>query len=386
MTIKHVVANLGIIGILASCSTTADRAPVQQSKANAETYAALESLNPDFPAIFEAARYADSSHNVQPWTVKAENGTTLLVGIDPNRTLPEVDPENREILLSTGGFIGSLETAAEALGYKADVEVLAESPSAGDIARIRLEKTGRPIDRRTLNLMQSVYTEKGDLSTEPVAAADLEHIKAAAGNGSGLHASVRYFPAGSPEAEWIREESPKAALRQAERDPVQKELVDLFHFSRKTPEERPVGMTPEMMGLGGFTRFIWYSFFTPETMMKDSNRKTIGKMVGDQLENSAGILAIPSESNSPADLIFAGSRYQRMKIAAFERGIVIHPVSQLLEEDGWKGSVPGRLGTEGPVQYIARIGYLKGKPMDFEADAVSSPSIRLRPGQFVSVK
>ncbi len=55
MTIKHVVANLGIIGILASCSTTADRVPGQQSGANAETKTALQSLNPDFPTLFEAA-------------------------------------------------------------------------------------------------------------------------------------------------------------------------------------------------------------------------------------------------------------------------------------------------------------------------------------------
>jgi hypothetical protein len=371
MHMKQLITNLGMIGILASCTTTADRPDTGN----------LENKNPDFPALFEAARHADSSHNVQPWTVTAENSSTLLIGIDSNRRLPEVDPENREILLSIGSFIESLVQAAEALGYNVDVEVLADSPDDTEIARITLTKTDRPADRRTLNLMKSVYTEKRGLSTEPVTAADLKDIKAA-----GRSTAVRYFPAGSTEAAWVREEAPKAALAQAERDPVQRELVDLFHFSRKTPEERPVGMTPEMMGLGGITRFVWYSFFTPETMMKDSNRKTIGKMITEQLENSAGILVITSESNSPGDLIDAGNRYQRMKIAAFDRGIVIHPISQLLEEEGWKESVPGRLKTDSPVQFIARIGYLNGKPMDFEADAVSSPSIRMRPEQFVTIK
>ena len=381
MHMKQLITNLGMIGILASCTTTADR-PVTGN---------LEKLNPDFPALFEAARHADSSHNVQPWTVTAENGTTLLVGIDRNRRLPEVDPENREVLLSTGGFIGSLVTAAEALGYDSEVEMLAESPFDGKVAQITLTKTDRPADRRTLDLMKSVYTEKRGLSTDPVTAADLDAVKTAAasiteGNSTDRSTALRYFPAGSTEAAWVREEARKAALSQAERDPVQRELVDLFHFSRKTLEERPIGMTPGMMGLGGIARFFWYSFFTPETMMKDSNRKTIGKMVSDQLENSAGILVISSESNSPEDLIDAGSHYQRMKIAAFDRGIVIHPISQLLEEEEWKEPVSRRLGTDSPVQFIARIGYLNGKPMDFEADAISSPSIRMRPEQFVTVK
>ncbi len=159
-----------------------------------------------------------------------------------------------------------------------------------------------------------------------------------------------------------------------------------MHFSRKSAKERPVGMTPEMMDLGGIARFFWYSFFTPETMMKDSNRKTIGKIVTNQLENSAGIIAITSNSAAPEALIEAGRSYQKMKIAAFESGIIVHPISQLLQEDEWKDAVAARLGIDGHILYIARIGYLKGKPMDFDVDAVSSPSIRLRPEQFVSVK
>lgn len=344
-------------------------------------------IHDDALRILESARFADSSHNVQPWNVKIKEPDTLIVSVAEERRLPEVDPENREIILSIGGFIENIVQAAEAYGYTAETSIPVKDPFDEIIAKVRLqdkgaagEGTGAAVDRKTLNLMRSVYTDKKDLSTEPVSA---EHLAAlTAPDAEGEH--LRYFPRGTSEARWVESETPKAAEVQAERDAVQRELVDLMHFSRKSAAESGTGMTPEMMGLSAIARAAWYLFFKPKTMMSEKNRKTIVGIVSRQLTNSGGILAITSDSTEPADLVAAGRLYQRIKLVAFERGIVIHPLSQLIEEKKWNETIGNQLGTDRPVQYIARIGYRKEKPADFEAGPAPSPGIRMKPVQFLS--
>jgi hypothetical protein len=337
--------------------------------------------------ILESARFADSSHNVQPWKVKIKEPDTLIVSVAEERRLPEVDPENREILLSMGGFIENIVQAAEACGYAPEAEISVKDPFDELIAEIRLqnngcagEGTGVSAGTKTLNLMRSVYTDKRDLSAEPVSKEDLDALTALDTGEGHLH----YFPRGTSEAQWVESETPKAAEVQAERDAVQRELVDLMHFSKKSAAESGTGMTPEMMGLSGIARAAWYLFFTPKTMMGEKNRKTIVGIASRQIENSGGILAITSDSAEPADLIAAGRLYQRIKLAAFERGLAVHPLSQLLQEEGWKESANEKLGTGRPVQYIARIGYRKEKPADFEEGPVPSPGIRMAPEEFAS--
>ncbi|MCF7928094.1 MAG: hypothetical protein K9L68_03900 [Spirochaetales bacterium] len=371
MNSKYVFGQLGLIAMLISCATVAG-----DSKATGNT---------DVPEILEAAKYADSSHNVQPWEVRVD-GAQITVEVSEDRRLPEVDPENREIMLSIGGFIEQLVQAADACGYDAQVEFLLSERTGREVARLHLRKNGKTIDRKRLNLLKMVVTDKKNLAVRIPAREDLDAVLGKRTPGEGESPLVTFFPAGSREAHWFRSEAPRAALAQAERDNVQKELVGLFHFSKKTERERGIGMTPQMMGLPKIARFFWYAFFKPETMLKDSNRKAIGSITEKQLDHSAGILVISSDSGEPRDLIETGRRYQRMKIAAFKRNIVIHPISQVLEEEPWKNRVAAELGVAGTVQYIARIGYRLDSTPEPDVDAVSSPSIRMRPEQFVSLE
>jgi hypothetical protein len=69
------------------------------------------------------ASLAPSGHNAQPWYVKVVNEKTCIIGLDPLRRLPAVDPNNRESLLSIGAFAESLSLAAGAKGYDTDMEV-----------------------------------------------------------------------------------------------------------------------------------------------------------------------------------------------------------------------------------------------------------------------
>lgn len=68
-----------------------------------------------------------------------------IIGLDPQRRLPEVDPDNREALLSIGAFAENLALAAGTYGFQAEMEIIAENRFQQDIIKVSLEPT-RPSD------------------------------------------------------------------------------------------------------------------------------------------------------------------------------------------------------------------------------------------------
>ncbi|MBW2582316.1 MAG: twin-arginine translocation signal domain-containing protein, partial [Deltaproteobacteria bacterium] len=63
-------------------------------------------------AILYHACLAPSGHNSQPWFVRIVNNNEWIIGLDSQRRLSEVDPDNREALLSIGAFAENLSLAA----------------------------------------------------------------------------------------------------------------------------------------------------------------------------------------------------------------------------------------------------------------------------------
>lgn len=65
----------------------------------------------------ELAKRAPSSHNTQPWQV-IDKGDKLSIGYDPARHLKIGDPDKRELFMSLGCFVETINLAAKDLGYK----------------------------------------------------------------------------------------------------------------------------------------------------------------------------------------------------------------------------------------------------------------------------
>ena len=54
--------------------------------------------------ILYYASLAPSGHNSQPWFVTVKSPNAWIIGADPQRRLPAVDPNNREAMLAIGAF------------------------------------------------------------------------------------------------------------------------------------------------------------------------------------------------------------------------------------------------------------------------------------------
>ncbi len=78
-------------------------------------------LDPISGAILYHASLAPSGHNAQPWFVRIVQKNEWVIGLDPQRRLSEVDPDNREALLSIGAFAENLALAAGTYGFQAEM-------------------------------------------------------------------------------------------------------------------------------------------------------------------------------------------------------------------------------------------------------------------------
>ena len=94
--------------------------------------------------------------------------------------------------------------------------------------------------------------------------------------------------------------------------------------------------------------------------MKPAFRKGGIDKTAVQAKQGAGWLIATSKDSNPATLIDTGRRFQRMLLGIRERGIAVHPMTQVLEEGMWPEGV-GLPSGEVP-QFLLRVGYLDRYP------------------------
>jgi hypothetical protein len=132
----------------------------------------------DFLFMVEQAVKAPSSHNAQPWLFKINDDN---IEIRPNfeKSLPVVDPDNRELFISLGCAAENLCMAASQKGYTSKVSI-----ATSGIITIALQKNesgkynslfeqiaarqsnrsiydGKRISPDALNILQEIHKEIG---------------------------------------------------------------------------------------------------------------------------------------------------------------------------------------------------------------------------------
>jgi hypothetical protein len=312
-------------------------------------------LKPDESEILALASLAPSGHNTQPWSVKYLEPYHWIIGCDKNRWLPAVDPAQRETVLSIGTFIQNLEYAAAHAGYNCQFNILAATNQAEDIVEVKLDKTGgAPVfdiakikNRRTVRsiyLGDSLKKEDADylFSDEPD--------------------YFRFIPNNAKEYNYLNEQTIEANRIQSYRDAAQTELSEWIRFSSADAEKYRDGLTTAGMEIEGISGFAVRNFYDKTSVMKNSFRDQSIDKVKTQVSQSAGWLLITSKDNLTATLLKTGRRMQRLFLKVRDKGIALHPMTQILEEPSTNQTVNQSIGVNDNIQFILRLGYLKNYP------------------------
>jgi nitroreductase len=97
-------------------------------------------------AMAEAARWAPSVHNTQPWRLRLRTDG-LVVVVDDRYGLPALDPTGRLRTISCGAAVANAAAASVARGVGTRVQLLPEGPRGGAVARVVAVAPRTPTER-----------------------------------------------------------------------------------------------------------------------------------------------------------------------------------------------------------------------------------------------
>ncbi len=299
------------------------------------------------------ASFAPSSHNVQPWTVTIKSPDNWTIGSAEKRWLNEVDPKNREMLLSIGAFVENMVTAARAYGFQVKTRSVARNPFDPELVSIELQggermeyPLQRILERRTL---------RTGFKNEDIDPQDFSFL-------IGGEKGFAYYPRTSSQSAWLDEATVEANLQQVNRENVQEELSRWIRWSDADARKYRNGLTPEAMDITGLAGWYVRNFYGSRDVLGKDFRKATVERVRQQVAQSGGWIVIASHDDRITSLIETGRRFERMFLRAKNRSIGIHPMSQILQEELWAEKAAEMLMLEKTPQLLLRVGYLRDYP------------------------
>ena len=342
---------MGVAPLLSACGRGVRRGDIKPAGRLPE---AIPDLDDQSAGILHYASLAPSGHNAQPWYVKVVNRGEWIIGADPERRLPTVDPNNREVMLSIGAFAENLSIAAAVQGYKAEMDVIASSTFDEDIIRVSMIKV-KPIDY-SLQRLTTRRTVKHGYRSNELRSDDVRALS------KPLEGRLVYFPHGSDHAKCIEKCTVESFRGQTYRDDAQRELASWTRFSNQEARQHRDGLTPEGMEIKGFAGWYVRNFMKKQDVLKERFKKTSVDLITKLAGQGAGWFIITSEGGGVSDLIETGRRFERMVLMAREHNIGVHPMTQCLEEKTGQNEIALNHPPNVIPQFVLRVGYLDSYP------------------------
>lgn len=179
--------------------------------------------------LVDLASHSPSGHNAQPWTVVRTGEHRLVLRSERDRWLTQVDPSNRELLLSFGALMETIRQAAPSTGYRADLHVVADRADTPEIAQVDL--TPAPAVASTApSLIRSRATTRTPFTPDEVPSKDVDSIV-------GLdRAALAFVPRQSSNGRWLADAATEAFANRRGMTASRRSWPDGFASLGRMPE------------------------------------------------------------------------------------------------------------------------------------------------------
>ena len=323
---------------------------------NVSNLAAWNVDRSDFPATgtpAEKARFAvryailaPSSHNTQPWRFVVI-GDELLVCADRTRSLPNIDPFDRELIISCGAALFNLRVALAYFNVPLEITTFPHSAEPDVVARIVFPSSGP-----TLNELAALFdaitqraTNRGPFVGEDVPDAAVERLRSAVELEGGLVAFVRTLS----ERERVAELIAQADRRQFNDPRFRRELASWIH-----PWRRDDGMPASSQGFN-----MLVDAATPISAMA-IRTFDLGHGVAaahEQLARGSPLLvALSTAMENNKSWLAAGQALQRLLLVATMMGYSTSYLNQPIEVSELRTGLAAELRTAAYPQLLLRVG------------------------------
>lgn len=336
--------------------------------------------------IVARAELAPSSHNTQPWTVTLDRSDTqtLYLYVDGTRLTPAVDPLSRQALVSQGTFLQYFEVAAADLGYRSTVELFPAGPY--DEANLMQSMIDVPVAKVTIAEDASVATEdigslflsdtnRGPYEDTPLTTTERDTLmELAPESGS----TIEIFTDAENKAT-LADFAVQGTLIESRYAPATEESAALFQPNEDAKNEARSGFSVEGQGTSGFMKYLLQGLVTivPSINDDDATAKNAISLTDEAVAHTPAYALVSTASNSRGEQVQAGMLYAELSLRARTLGLVMQPLSQVLQEypdmAGPYAAIHDKYASEGQtIQMMVRIGSpTKEYPTSMRRDATT---------------
>ncbi len=309
----------------------------------------LKGQNQDFIKILDYGAKAPSGHNTQPWLFKITN---TEIEIHPNfkKSLPVVDPDNRELFVSLGCAAENICIAALHKRYEPTVSITDDG-----IIHIKLTKqnckTAAPlfpqISLRQTN--RSVYNGRiiPKDSIDLLKMVDYDPF-----------IGVHYYKNGTSEFDSISNYIYQGNSRQMKDENFIAELQQWMRYNKKHQDATRDGLSYAVFGAPNLPRFIAKAIIS-----KTINEKSQNKNDRKKIKSSSHFILFTTQDNTIEQWINLGRTLERILLKTTEMGFVHAYMNQPNEVLSLSQNMAVSLGiTNQYPTVLIRIGYGKKMP------------------------
>jgi hypothetical protein len=296
-----------------------------------------------------AVRYAilaPSSHNTQPWRFVII-GSELLVCADRTRSLPNIDPFDRELIISCGAALFNLRVALAYFNVPLEIITFPHSAEPDVVAHIAFPGSG-PTLKDLAALFDAITkraTNRGPFVEEDVPGAVAARLKSAVELEGGDVAFARSLS----ERERVAALIAQADRRQFDDPGFRRELASWIHPSRSND-----GMPSSSQGFATLTD-VGTPIFTMAIRIFDLGNGIAA--AHDQLARGSPLLVALSTAMDNNDAwLAAGQAMQRLLLVATMAGYSTSYLNQPIEVSEFRTSLAAELRTAPNPQLLLRVG------------------------------
>lgn len=291
--------------------------------------------------VVSHALLAPSGHNLQPWIIELDEADddALLLFADATRLAPAVDPLARQTMVTQGTFLAYLEVAAAELGYATTIELFPEGEY--DESALEQSMSDTPVARVTIAPDSSATTDdyaalflsdtnRAPYSDAPLTAEQQAGMLALA-QGSGAVLSIE---ADEPSMTTLGDLANAGTVIETEYVAATEESNALFSGTEQAKNEARSGFAVEGQGTSGVMTYLVQGLLTIIPAVNDdatAARNAIA-MTAAGVEHTAAYALISTPGNSRREQVDAGMLYAHLSLHARTLGLVMQPLSQVLQE------------------------------------------------------
>ena len=291
--------------------------------------------------LLRYALLAPSTRNTQPWMFESDN-TRVRMYADFSRWPPVADPDQRELHVSLGCALENLLIASEQFKLGHSVKAFPRSPKGNLVAEITYIDKFQADAARPVRLFEAITRRRTDhqvYDARPVSDTILKQIRSVCADRDVSVLLTR-------DAE-IRTAVDKLMLR-----------ADALAFANADWRAE----FADSVGSGGFGTSWMLSMLGQFAISHLNVGATIAKHDHESLMSSSVFGMIGSRGSGPRAWVRAGQVLERAWLMATSHGLVMQPISQLLQMEPTREACAKLFRAGGAPIVPFRLGYPRNKP------------------------